>query len=383
MDTQAPSQTTDTIPRASLESVVLGLDRIAASSGKVELDEVRRTLQAWAQDRSGPLLRNDMLSTTRDVLADLRRLRLIEIEGPLPRPAQKEQKPCLCVITESGAELAKQFAQDSGRGYDALFSLWYQDHPYFASMVRRLQLRPFYLPEFTGIKHLGVALLRERDAQKFAEGIAEKTGQKLPDGFFETIDQEHLKKEIISRANDLHQKTSLESVSDLQLVVDKIQDTVVAPAVIACERLGFDRVTLKHILKACRDFIISSSTTRLPECDSRAYFITCHLQPGADSKVRIVHHGVTFAEQQFHGMMKRCYRHLSRDSGTWVNAYALRAKVCIEMGIQQEVFNRCFRTYVEKNVGNVATELSFRSSHFGETPIDVKGKEISLIQLNY
>lgn len=383
MDIQPASSVTDTIPRASLESIVRGLEVIATSPEPVELEEVRLSLHDSARDRFGPVLRNDMLSTTRDVLADLRRLWLIEIEGPLPRPSQREQKPCLCRPTAAGVDLWRKFEIDCGRGYDELFTLWYKHHPHFANMIRRLQRGPFYLPEFNGIKHFGVPLLRQSDAEPFARGIGEIVASRMPPQFFASISREQLGAQILSRAKELHEKMSLETAPDLQAIVEKIQDSVIVPAVIACEQLEFDRVSLKHILKIGREFLACSSTSMLSEYEARAHFITCHLVRIAGDKAQIVHHGVQFSEQQFDAAMKRCYRTLRSEKGPWVDAYTLRAKVCVEMSIQQEVFNRCFETYVEQHAGSVATELSFRAAYSGETPIGVRGKEIGLIQLNF
>lgn len=360
----------------------MGLEAIASSLDPVELEDVRLVLHEHARDRFGPVLRNDMLSTTRDVLADLRRLKLIEIEGPLPRPSLKNAKPCLCRATAAGTEVWREFMEDYGRGCDRLFTLWYEHHPYFATMIRRLQRGPFYLPEINAVKYFGMPLLRESDADKFAQGVAEITENRLPAEFLDDIGRERLRSEITSRAIGLHERTSLETATDLQSVVEKIQDAVIVPAMIACEQLDVDRVSLKHVLKAGRDFLACSSTALLSGCNARAHFMTCHLQSGSDSKVRIVHHGVRFGEQQFESSMKRCYRLLRRDTGPWVNAYMLRAHVCVEIGIQQEVFNRCFKAYVEQHARSVATELSFKNTHFGESAIDVKGKEIGLIQLN-
>jgi hypothetical protein len=164
-------------------------------------------------------------------------------------------------------------------------------------------------------------------------------------------------------------------------VVEKIQDTVVAPAIIACEQLEFDRVSLKHILRAAREFYACGSTTMLPDCDSRVYFITCHLARNPAGAIQIVHHGVSYAYEKFDASIRRCYQNLS-NAGQWVDAFVLRGQVCLDLGIQQEVFNQCFDTYVQGHPGSVRTELSFKSEPVGEKSIEVRGKDIGLIQLS-
>jgi hypothetical protein len=380
---QTTTAATDTIPRASLESIVSSLEIIASASDAVPFDDVRIALQQVSLARPSPLLRTAMLSTTRDVLADLRRLKLIDLVGPLPRPSQTVQKECLCRLTLAGIDMARKFQNDKGLGYDALFALWYEFHPHFATLITRLQSRPFFLPEFTGAKHLSPELIKTLDTGIFAEGIAAKTVAKLPAQFFEHVSSERVILEVTSRAAELHSKTSMETVVDPQQAVEKIQDTVVAPAILACEGLEFDRVSLKHILKAARDFFACSSTTMLPDCDSRTYFITSHLDQGENDKTHIVHHGVRYAEDSFGAVMRSCYEMLNMGGMSWVDAYALRAQVCVDLRIQQEVFNRCLGEYVERNPGGVGTELAFKCGPAGEKPIEVRGKEIGLIKLTF
>jgi hypothetical protein len=184
--------------------------------------------------------------------------------------------------------------------------------------------------------------------------------------------------------------TSLSNLRQMEAkrLVDTIQDSVLLPAVLEIEGLPFDTVTFQHVLRASQDFLTASWTVSHPKFDGRLVYPTCEFTYAIDSSdlgpTNVIHHGVTFADEGFSEALLSGYRLLVGSSTQYIDAYALRAIVCVQLQIQPIVFERCLALRLaarEVHGMRIFTELPFSPPPPGEDYVKVGSDRIGLIKL--
>jgi hypothetical protein len=117
---------TDTIPRASIDQILSGLRLIDAEGGRSTFERVRIHLLA-ASRRKAPNTATAMWTVARDVLSELEKLGLATA-GFLPRRLSdiERLRETPCEISTNEFEMARLYAENSGRAYDGF---WYDGCP--------------------------------------------------------------------------------------------------------------------------------------------------------------------------------------------------------------------------------------------------------------
>jgi hypothetical protein len=148
-------------------------------------------------------------------------------------------------------------------------------------------------------------------------------------------------------------------------------------------------VTFQHVLRAAQDFLTAAWTASHPIFGGRIVFSTCDFKSAVDEKEwkpsQVAHHGVSFAEKDFPEALIAAYRKLVGTSSAYVDAYALRAVVCVNLGIQPQVFERCLTSCIaSRGVGGlkIFTELPFSPPPAGEDYVKAASDRIGLIKLS-
>jgi hypothetical protein len=378
---------TDTIPRAGLFQILEVLAFIA-STQKTTFEQIRLRLLVRSNKRA-PASRWALGTVVRDALIDLQKLKLIET-GILPRKAgmadRYGQTPC--AVTEEGRALAELSRLSRGRALDQIMVAWIVHHPYFRILMERLCRSQLYVPDVTSLKQIGADAPSNESLEVVAGRISDNCLKRLAPTDFSQVKAEVFARAVRDRINHLGEALSLSDL-DTKRWVDAVQDKVVLPAFLEAEGLPFDPVTFQHLLKIAKDFYAASWTTSHPDYALRVIFLTCEFRPelamqSGGRVTEVVHHGKTFIRLSFVHAFKAAYRRLAKSPGAYVDAYKIRALVCVELGIQPSVFAYCLNDLIE--VGPTAdltiyTELPFESPPQGEDYLEIDRNRIGLIKL--
>lgn len=380
----------DSIPRVRINQLLDVLSLVASSENTCTFEQVRRFLYRTST-RKAPPSREAMWTAARDVLSDLERLGFLMV-GPLPRKRSEVDRlrETPCAATDRGKELARSYKKNRGKAFDDMLLAWVNNHPYFRAFIIRLLRSPMYLPDITSIKQLGNALKFPIDLNMLANRISESCISRLkaigfPDektASFNDLVKERV--EYLTRIADM-------SALDAKKLVDAVEDNIVLPAILKTEDLNFDPVTLQHLLSCSRDFYSASATSSHPEFSGRVLFSTCDFLPNLaedpDTTVsEVIHHGRSFAFNEFMYSLISTYKQLAGSSQTYIDIYALRATICISVRIQPVVFASCLEQLIEegpKSGVTVYTELPFNPPPQGENYVEIRRHRIGLLKLSF
>jgi hypothetical protein len=287
-----------------------------------------------------------------------------------------------CKLTDAGKNLADLYKESPGRAYDQLLLAWVNQHPYFRVLIVRLHKTPLYVPDVTSVKQIG----SETSSDHIASRISEACLKRMGTAAFATEKADIFKRTVNDRIRDLNSAVSLSEL-DTKKWVDAIQDKVVIPAFLAAEELPFDAVTFQHLLKSAKDFFAASWTTSHPEFSVRVIYPTCGFIPDIGGEVQItgvMHHGRSFARDRFIDTLKASYNRLVKSPGSYADAYAVRALVCIDLQIQPKVFAACLRDIIAIGPSpdlTIYTELPFDPPPQGEEYLEIDRNRIGLLKL--
>jgi len=378
---------TDTIPRAGVEQILSVLELLATSS-KTTFEQVRLHLLARSR-RAAPASRWALGTVARDIVVELQRLGFIDA-GTIPRTIADADRlgESPCAATDKGRELAELAKRAPGRAMDNVMVAWMAHHPYFRALVVRLHKAKLYVPDVTSVKQIGAEASSTEPVEIVAARIADNCLKRLAAVGFPRIQAEVFGNAARVRLQHLHGTLSLSDL-DAKRWVDTVQDKVVLPAFLDAEGLPFDPVTFQHLLKMCRDFYAASWTTSHPDYALRVIFPTCDFTPDLTKDptatvTGVVHHGKTQVRERFVPALRAAYRRLEATSGTYVDAYKLRALVCTDLQVQPRVFATCLKELLDAGPSpdlTIYTELPFDPPPPGEDHLEVDRTRIGLIKL--
>ncbi len=265
---------------------------------------------------------------------------------------------------------------------------WIGCHPYFRILIERLCQSALYVPDITSVKQIGADISSIEPLELVTNRILDHCLKRLASAEFPQVKSERFGHAVRDRMNHLREALALSDL-DAKKWVDTVQDRVVLPSLLESEDLPFDPVTFQHLLKTSRDFYAASWTTSHPDHALRVVFLTCEFRPDITAEpgamvAEVVHHGRTFASSSFVAAFKTAYRRLEKVSGSYVDAYKVRALVCVELGIQQTVFASCLNDLIEagpKPGLTIYTELPFESPPQGEDYLEIERSRVGLIKL--
>jgi len=379
---ERPSErVTDSIPRVGIDQM---LDVVATlnSKGKSTFDDVRQRLHGRSARRA-PASREAMWTVARDVLSDLQRLGFAVV-GVLPRKRSEVDRlrESPCDLTESGRALANLFAQGRGRAFDHLLVAWTNEHPYFRLFMNRLLSGPLHIPDITTVRQVGSPAA----GTPLAERIISSCSARLAATGYPDAKRERFAAAVHDRVAQLETRSSLGDL-DAKKWIDAVEDLIVIPAFLCAEALPFDAVTFQHLIRVSQDFLSAGWTSSYPGFEGRVVFATCEFQPalGDDARaVGVVHHGRTYAARGFKEALRTGHQRLAGRQGTYVDAYALRALACIQLGIQPVVFAHCLEDVIRAGDASgllIFTELPFAPPPPGEAYVEVSSRRVGLIKV--
>lgn len=382
-DQASGDRVTDSIPRAAVEQilhVVATLD----SAGKSTFDDVRKLLHGRSARRA-PASRDAMWTVARDVLSDLQRLGFATV-GVLPRKRSEVDRlrESPCELTESGHALAEVLAQKQGRGraFDQLLVTWANEHPYFRHFMTRLLSGPLHIPDITTAKQVGPPAA----STPLAERIISSCSARLATAGYPEAKRERFEAAVRERVAHVEGRSSLSDL-DAKKWIDAVEDLIVIPAFLSAETLPFDAVTFQHLIRVSQDFLSAAWSSSYPGFEGRVVFATCEFQPALGDGARavgVVHHGKTYAAPTFKEALQAGHQRLAGRQGAYVDAYALRALVCVQLGIQPVVFAHCLEEVIRAGESSglvIFTELPFAPPPPGETYVEVSSRRIGLIKV--
>jgi hypothetical protein len=379
---------TDTIPRAALHQIMEVLAFLASSGDTSTFEKVRQFLLRRSQ-RAAPSSRVAMYTVARDVLIELQKLGYINA-GILPRTQSMavSHSECPCELTASGRALADLYKHDKGKSYDQLLLAWLDNHSYFRALIMRVHQQPIYVPDITSVKQLGSQVRQPEDLPSLAQRVSDHCISRLSRVPLATEKMDLFTRSVSERVEDLG-KTALTDL-DPKKFVDAIEDRVVIPALLTAESLPFtDAVTFQHTLKAAKDFFAAGWTTSHPAFQLRVIFPTCEFVPqiGEDalaSVLKVVHHGKSFAMPLFVEALRAAYDRVANPPGSYADAYAIRAHVCVALQMQPKVFAACLSEAVSAQASmglTIYTELPFDPPPPGEDYLEIDRNRIGLLKL--
>jgi hypothetical protein len=376
---------TDAIPRVGVEQL-LGSLALVAERGRATFEEIRAHLQK-SSSRSAPGSREAMWTSTRDTIAELSRLGYLTA-GPLPRRRSEVERlrGSPCAITDEGKSLSALYREKSARAYDQLLIAWCNRHPYFRALVARLTAGPLRVPDVTSIRQIGE--YDGRPTGEIARRVAEDGKSRLaaggvPEGVCAAYESAvHARFDALSLPDPSALRTNAKQWVDL------VQDTIVVPALLSAESLPFDPVTFQHILRIAQQFVCASWTYSYPAFAGRVVFLTSDFTPSPAGDVpvqAIEHHGKAWAAGAFERVLLRAYASLSAGRPSpYVDAYTLRALVCVDLGIQPKVFEASLQSLARAQPPSstlVYTELPERPPPHGEPYVELAKQRVGLIKL--
>jgi hypothetical protein len=372
---------TDTIPRVQVTQILSALAAIAAAEGKGTFERVRAHLLKESS-RKAPVTHEAMWTIARDVLSELARLGYANV-GPLPRKRSEVLRLANtpCELTSSGWELAQSYITRRAQAFDALLGVWLKEHLYFRTFTERVLAEPLFVPDITSIKQISTER-GDIDLIRLPESVLKSCEDRLTRTGFHADKLSAFRQAVEDRFSILAKKNHIDQL-DAKALVDVIQDSVVLPALLQAENLLFDAVTFQHVIRASQDFLTASWTTSHPNFPGRVIFRTCSFERGISEAV--THHGVSLADKEFSNALIEAYNGLVKGASTYVNAYALRAVVCVRQQIQPQVFERCLAVRIAaKDVGGlkIFTELPFSPPPAGEDYVKSGFDRIGLVKLS-
>jgi hypothetical protein len=384
-----PNDNKDSIPRVGVGQLfdVLGL---VASTNHCTFELVRALLCKTAK-RKAPPSREAMWTVARDVLSDLQRLGFLRA-GALPRKRSEVNRlrETPCEITDNGAELAQLHQEKKEKAFDKLLISWINGHLYFRAFTARLLLSPMFVPDITSIKQLGKDLSFPLDPKALVKKINESCISRLAVTNFPAEKATIFSAAVEDRVLRLSSAKALANI-DAKKLMDTIEDNVVVPAILESENLHFDAVTLQHLLGCARDFYSASVTSSHPSFIGRVFFSTCDFSPdiGKDPITNVsdvIHHGRSFASDRFVASVVSSYKQLAGTSSNYVDIYALRAQVSVDLRIQPSVFAICLEQIIDGNIKagvSIYTELPFNPPPQGESYVEIRKRRIGLLKLSF
>lgn len=385
-----PHDERDSIPRIRIDQLLDVLSVVASSSDTRTFEEVRQFLHRTSK-RKAPPSHEVMWTAARDVLSDLERLGFLKT-GPLPRKRSEVDRlrETPCQITEDGQALARLYKESRGKAFNEMLLAWMNNHPYFRAFTTRLLSAPMYLPDITSIRQLGEDLKFPISPDILVDRISESCISRLraidfPPSKATTF--HHLVGERVDYLANILTMANL----DAKKLVDAVEDNVVLPAILKTEGLNFDAVTLQHLLSCSRDFLSASTTSSHPDFSGRVLFSTCNFVPSLTEDPNatvsgVVHHGRSFIIGTFLPSLISAYKQVAGPSQTYVNIYALRAIVCVNLRIQPLVFALCLQQLIEEGPKSgvaIYTELPFNPPPQGESYVEVRNHRIGLLKLSF
>jgi hypothetical protein len=375
---------TDSIPRVSIEQVLQVTVLLARSGGKTTFDQVRRMLQHYSKRRVQGS-QEAMWTVARDALADLQRLEYCRV-GILPRKRSEVTSfmNTPCELTELGEELARLFMESRAQAYDLLLLKWMNSHPYFRVFMARLLNGPLFVPDVTSVQQVS----RAKGPITLTEKIIQSCGSRLRRTSYPAPKLEVFSHFVTEFTASLEANSSLDEL-DNKRWLDTIEDSVVLPALLKAEGLPFDHVTFQHLTNISQSFFSAAWTSSYPDFEGRVIFATCEFRPlSIDTGTAIeevIHHGTKYACKKFPEMLRRCYSRLAKVPGDYVDAYSLRAMMCLELTMQPQVFEFCLEEVIQSGSGSgmtIYTELPFSAPPLGETYIKLGPRRIGLIKVD-
>lgn len=381
------SKVTDTIPRTGIAQIVRSVAHLAKASGATTYDDVRAFLQNNST-RSAPASSTAMWTVARDVLSELDRLGYAEV-GTLPRRRSDVERvrESPCRLTESGTELANTFQSEPGRAYDRLLLDWGNQHPHFRAFVTRIDRSPLYVPDITSISQIGTEWKNTCDIGELQEAIVGGCMNRLAAVSYPDEKANTFREGVEARLRQAEAMITSPEL-DSKRIVDTIQDSIVLPSFLASEGLSFDAVTFHHIIKCSEEFFSAAAASSHPSFVGRVVFSTCDFEPALSSVdgtlTGVVHHGYSYAVGRFRDALCRAYKQVAGASPRYVESYEVRAVVCVELGIQPQVFARCMQDLIQAGADGdpvVYTELPFESPPAGEKYLEVNGRRIGRLKL--
>jgi hypothetical protein len=372
---------TDTIPRVQVTQILSALSSVAATDGRGTFERVRAHLLKESK-RKAPVTHEAMWTIARDVLSELGRLGYANV-GPLPRKRSEVLRLANtpCELTSTGRELAESYMGRRAQAFDALLGVWLKEHLYFRVFTERVLDEPLFVPDITSIKQISTER-GEIDLIRLPESVKKSCEDRLKRNGFSDDKLRIFRQAVEERFSVLAKRNHIDQL-DAKALVDVIQDSVVLPALLQAENLPFDAVTFQHVLRASQDFLTATWTTSHPDFPGRAIFRTCSFEHGLSGPV--THHGVSFADKGFSHALIEAYNALVKGTSTYVNAYALRAVVCLRQQIQPQVFERCLAVRIAaKDVAGlkIFTELPFSPPPAGEEYVKAGFDRIGLVKLS-
>lgn len=376
---------TDSIPRAAIEQILQVTGTLASSDGIATFDNVRQMLHRRSS-RKAPASREAMWTVARDVLSDLQKLGYATV-GVLPRKRSEVDRlrETPCKLTESGLALARLFGEKQGRAraFDELLVAWINDHPYFRLFTERLLHEPLYVPDVTTMKQVGTPA----QPSPLVDRIIASCSTRLAAIGYPDAKREIFAAAVRERVLLAEARSSLSQL-DAKKWIDVIEDHVVIPAFLAAENLPFDAVTFQHLLRVSQEFLSASWTSSYPTFEGRVIFVTCEFRPaGVDGRSRVeavVHHGKSYATASFKEVLRTAHQQLAGSQGGYVDSYAMRALVCVQMTIQPLVFAHCLDEIIRAGQASgmvVYTELPFSPPPPGEVYVEIGNRRIGLIKV--
>jgi len=330
-----------------------------------------------------------MWTVARDVISDLQRLGLMQA-GILPRKQSVAHRyaDTPCQSTDLGLNLAQLHKESPGRAFDRLLLLWANKHQYFRVLIARLRESPIFVPDVTSVTQVGASPVDSSKPAGVAERIAANCLNRLGTARFEERKRQVFTKTVHERMQHVCKTLALGEL-DAKRWVDNVQDKVVIPAFLAAEGLPFDAVTFQNLLKAAKDFLAASWTTAHPDHALRVIFSTCEFEPAitadpAGEVTEIIHHGRSYASERFRPSLVKAYERLAGSGSSYVNAYVVRAIVCVDLQIHPQVFAVCLKQLIDEGPASrlaIYTELPFDPPPQGEDYLQLDQNRIGLIKI--
>jgi hypothetical protein len=277
--------------------------------------------------------------------------------------------------------LAETYGASIGKGLDLLLLMWLNRHPYFRKLAARLEHGPLKIPRIGGPRELGL------DAESRTN----------PDVLFDRLAKAfRARVELNSDASLLVLRTKFDSLirrhdlkeMDPKRLADFLDDSVVCPAFLDAEGITFDTRTFEVLIRAGKEFLSCAATTAAPDFDGLVVFATAEFTPSAspvsEPVIAVKHRGVSFASPGFLTSLSNAYSRLSQGSQGYVDAYAVRAAVCLELGVQPKVFETCLSHAIQHQPSQgvqVFTELPFAPPPAGEDYLEIARSRIGRLKI--
>jgi hypothetical protein len=383
----ADKKLTDTLPRASIQQILAVL-RLIAGSSKTTFEDVRLALIRLSARRA-PASQDAKWTTARDVVGELQRLGyLVETAFPRQKNVLNRLRHAAIAATDEGRKLADFYDKNRSHAFDEFLRVWLRQHRYFRAFLARLLQSPLYVPDITSIKDLNGRRFGKESIEVVARRVAEVCSARLDAVSVSDDIRNNFSEGVLDRFDVAASELSLTAL-DAKALVDAIEDRVVVPALLAAEGLPFDPVTFQHLVKASQDFFVASWTSSHPDFPGRIVFSTCDVNPAphiddvTQQQYGIIHHGKSYAAGEFEAALDQGYQRLAGGARSYVDAYQLRAVVCVRLGIQPAVFAACLEQLLQNrrpSLPAIYTEIPFEPPPKGEPYVEVGNNRVGRLK---